>query len=546
VDDGINRRAAAAIVLAFAAAALGSCASLPDARPAAGQPEVLRYAQTDEPDTLNPLLSTKAVSADVGYLAFSYFFNVDDHGAFVPEIATVVPTTENGGISRDGKVITYHLRPGVKWQDGTRLTARDVEYTFKAVMNPKNDVQSRVGYDQIARLGTPDDRTVVLHMRKPFSPIIAVFMGVQGGTPILPAHLLPSDGVLTGVTYNSRPVGSGPFKITRWDKGASIEFDANAAYWRGPPRLAKIVFRKVADAAGALDKLRRGEVDAWFRAEPTNYRELSGLTDYAVTLSPENVIDHIDFNTRDPILQDVRVRRAIKFAIDRDRLIREITGGIYQKTDSDQQFFSWAYDATVPKMRYDPAAARRLLDEAGWTPGPDGILQRNGQRLVLSFAFISGQGTGSQVAAALRDQLRSVGIAMTIRPLAETSMFNSARNGGLLNSGKYQMAYFGWVFDVDPDDSSQYACDQMPPTGQNSLFWCDMTLDAAEADALSSFDLARRKRDYAIVQRELATQVPTIFLFAERSIDVYSKRFTAFRPSPGESSFWNAWQWSVR
>lgn len=543
---GIDPRPAAAAAVACAVAALASCAQQPGTPPAQRPVNELRYAQTDEPDTLNPLLSTKAVSADVGYLAFSYFFDVDDRGAFVPEIATVVPTTQNGGISSDGRTITYHLRRGIKWQDGAPLTARDVRYTFKAVMNPKNDVESRVGYDKIARLDTPDDFTVVLHMRKPFSPIIAVFMGVQGGTPVLPAHLLPGDAVLMGAAYNAKPIGSGPFKIARWDNGADIIFDANPLYWRGPPKLAGIVFRKAADPAAALDMLRRGEVDAWFRAEPTNYRELSGLSDYAVRLSPENVIDHIDFNTRDPILQDVRVRRAIKSAIERDRLIREITGGIYQKTDSDQQFFSWAYDATLPKMRYDPSAARRLLDEAGWAPGLDGIRERNGRRLVLSFAFISGQGTGAQVAAALRDQLRSVGIAVTIRPLAETAMFDSARNGGLLNAGKYQLAYFGWVFDVDPDDSSEYACDQMPPTGQNSLFWCDQEVDAAEADALASFDTARRKRDYAIVQRQLATQVPTIFLFAERSIDVYSKRFTGFRPSPGESSFWNSWEWSVR
>lgn len=525
---------------------LAGCTPQTAPRPEGPTPGVLRYAETDEPDTLNPLLSSKAISADVGYLVFSYFFDVDRLGKFVPDIATTVPTLENGGISHDGKTITYHLRQGVKWQDGRPLTSRDVVYTYRAIMNPKNAVQSRGGYDQIAKIDAPDAHTIVLHMRLPFSPIISVFMGVQGGTPVLPAHLLPQSADLSGLPYNKRPVGSGPFSVTQWIPGDRVVFDANPSYWRGRPKLSRIVFRKAASAAAVLDLLRRNDIDAWLRAEPTDYPQLSALDDFSVHLSPENVIDHIDFNTRNPKLSDVRVRRAIKYAIDRDRLVRDVTAGIYQTTDSDQQFFSWAYDAKVSKMRYDPQNSRRLLDEAGWKIGADGVRERAGRELRLEFAHIEGPGTGPAVGAALRDELRAVGIALVPRSYPDERMFASARDGGLLNSGKYDIAYFGWVFDVDPDDSSEYACNQKPPAGQNSLFWCDPIVDRAEADALATFDVQRRKRDYSRVQRQIADQVPTIFLFAERSVDVYSKRFSGFAPSPGESSFWNAWAWSMQ
>src|SRR5579864_7220139 len=143
-------------------------------------PGVLRYAEIAEPDNLSTLLSTQIVTVDLSYLMFSYFFNVDDHDNFVPEIATEVPTLQNGGLSADGKTITYHLRQGVKWQDGAPLTSRDIVFTFHAIMNPKNNVQVHTGYDQIASVAAPDDYTVIVHMKRVFSPIIAYFMCPQG------------------------------------------------------------------------------------------------------------------------------------------------------------------------------------------------------------------------------------------------------------------------------------------------------------------------------------------------------------------------------
>src|SRR5579864_3982008 len=165
-------------------------------------PGVLRYAEIAEPDNLSTLLSTQIVTVDLSYLMFSYFFNVDDHDNFVPEIAAQVPTLQNGGLSPDGKTIVYHLRHGVQWQDGVPLTAQDIVFTYRAIMNPKNNVQVRTGYDQIQDVQAPDDYTVVVHMRKVFAPIVAYFMCVQGGFAILPAHLLQQYSSLNTVPWN--------------------------------------------------------------------------------------------------------------------------------------------------------------------------------------------------------------------------------------------------------------------------------------------------------------------------------------------------------
>jgi peptide/nickel transport system substrate-binding protein len=130
------------------------------------------------------------------------------------------------------------------------------------------------------------------------------------------------------------------------------------------------------------------------------------------------------------------------------------------------------------------------------------------------------------------------------RPYPSETFLASKQDGGIVYNGKYQLALFSWGVGVDPDDSWLYACDQQPPDGENSTFWCDPKVDAAEKDALSTFDRARRKVDYVIVQREIAENVPMIFLFAQRRADVYSVYFSGFAPAP-TFAYWNAWQWRM-
>jgi peptide/nickel transport system substrate-binding protein len=508
-------------------------------------PGVLRYADIAEPDSLSTLLSTQIVTADLSYLMFSYFFNYDGHDNFVPEIATQVPTLANGGISPDGKTITYHLRRGVKWQDGVPLTSKDIVFTYHAIMNPKNNVQVQTGYDQIASVDAKGDYTVVVHMRTVFSPIVAFFMCMQGGFSILPAHLLAQYPDLNHVAWNAAPIGSGPFKFKEWVHGDHITMEANPLYWRGPPHLKQIIFRFVSDTNTIMTQLQTHEVDAWFRAEPGKYAQLRAIPGYKVYVSPENVFGHLDFNTKDPVLADVSVRQAIESAIDRKRIVADATGGVYEPTDTDQSVFSWANDHHAPFFPYDPTKAQALLTAAGWKLGPDGIRVKDGKRLSLQLSYIGGQSIGEKIADMVQQQEKSVGVEITQKTYLAPLFFAAQQSGGILNSGKYQMAYYGWVSGIDPDNSPLYGCDEFPPKGQNMLFWCDQTLQTAEAGALSTMDQERRTKNYHIISTELGEQAPTVFLFSERRVDIVPVQFQGFVPSPAESAFWNAWQWSM-
>ncbi len=516
-------------------------------RNAAGPiPGVLRYAEIAEPDSLSTLLSTQIVTVDLSYLMFSYFFNFDEHDNFVPEIATEVPTLQNGGISADGKTITYHMRPGVKWQDGAPLTSKDIVFTFQQIVNPKNNVQVQTGYDHIASVEAKGDYTVVVHMRKVFAPIVAYFMCVQGGFSILPAHLLQGNADLNHVAWNNTPVGSGPFKFKEWVHGDHITVEANPLYWRGPPHLKEIIFRVLPDTNTIITQLQTHEIDGWFRADPAQYGQLQALKGYRLYVSAENVFGHLDFNLKDPILSDVRVRQGVESAIDRPRLVKDATGDVFRPTDTDQSVFSWANDHHAPYFPYDPAKAASLLSAAGWQPGPDGIRVKNGKRLSLQLSYIGGQSIAEKIGGLMQQEGKAVGIEITQKSYPAPLFFGAAQSGGILNSGKYQLAYYGWVAGVDPDNSSLYDCDQFPPKGQNSLFWCDPILQKAEDEALGTMDQARRTADYHVISTELGQQAPTVFLFAERRVDIVPQQFQGFKPSPAESAFWNAWQWAMQ
>ncbi len=547
----IALRLAAAFALAtLAGVALASCSKVSQSTsaPTGGGtiPGVLRYADIQEPDSLNPLITTQATVADLEYMAFSFFFNYDDKLNFVPELALEVPTLANGGIAKDGLTITYHMRHGVKWQDGAPLTSKDVAFTFHAIMNPANNVQVRTGYDQIKSVDTPDDYTVVVHMKRVFSPIIAYFMCQQGGFPVVPAHLLAQYPNVNQLPYNSLPIGSGPFRITEWQHGDHITLVANPDYWRGPPKLSKIIFKFVASTNTIKVLLQTHEIDAWFRASSDLYDQLKTIPGYQVLVSDENLFAHIDFNVKDPVVGDPRVRKAVEYAMDRQDMAHTLTHDVDLPATSDIAPYSWAYPHDLPFYNNNPAAARALLDEAGWTVGPNGIRQKNGKPLELQLSYISGNVLGAEVATVVQERLHDVGIALSQKSYPAPLYFGPAQTGGIINSGKFQMAFFAWASGVDPDNSSIYDCDQFPPAGQNDLFWCDKKLDDAEKDTLGTFDQARRIQDYSTIEHELIEQVPTIFVFHDRRIDVFSDNFKGFKPSPATSAYWNTYDWSMQ
>jgi peptide/nickel transport system substrate-binding protein len=543
-----SRRALRSAAMLVSAIVLASCTRVAGttagARHPWTQPDTLRIATSIAPNTLNPILSTEEAEVQFQALALDPLISIDEHGRDVPILAAVVPTLENGGISRDGLTITYHLRHGVRWQDGAPFTSRDVAFSYHAIMNPATLVVTRHGYDQIARVDTPDPYTAVFRLKRPFAPAVQTFFAPSDAPYfILPAHLLERYHDLNRVPFNSSPVGTGPFKVARWLRGDRIEYVANDDYFLGKPKLRRIVFSIVPDENTIASQLRAHEVDWFYAASPRVYPQLTAIDGVALRLVPLNAYYSVLFNTTRVPFDDARVRRAFGLAIDKSRLVRQATFGTTVPATEDLPSFMWAFDPKAGTAARDLPRAEALLDAAGWKRGPEGVRVRNGKRFSVVLSYRTDSATDRDVVIVLAAMLKDAGIEASLKSYV-TSLLYGPPGTGIQADGKYDVSVQTWYAGSDPDDSTQLTCDQVAPKGYNWTRYCNPAMDAAQRTALSHYDRPTRKRAYATVQQLLARDAPSVYFWWPRQIEAVNTDLKGFRPD-GIAEDWNAYQWSI-
>lgn len=528
-------------------AALSTCALALSACTRIGEPpphtQMLIVATRNDPYGLNPLFLNGGTAERIGALGYSYLTYYDPRGNMIGDVALQVPSTSNGGVSRDGSRVTYHLRPGARWQDGAELTSRDVAFTFGAIMSPANAVTTRTGYDRVASVETPDAGTVIVRLKEPYSPIVAEFFGGDSIYPILPAHLLARLRDLNHAAFNSSPVGSGPFVFTRWLHGDRIDADANRTYFLGRPGLDRIRLRTIQSSSTLTTQLMTHEIDATFGADVTDLAVLRAIPDHRVVVTHVPGLFYVGFNLGDPVAGDAAVRRAYALAIDRHALVDKVTNGVYLPDTGLRGLFTWAYDPRAGNVPYDPRRARAVLSHDGWLPGPDGTRVKNGQRLELQLAYASGRRTEEAFALLIAAQERAVGIDVSIKAYAYEKIF---ANDGPLAEGRYQVALASLIANYDAAAGWVIACSQVAPKGFNQARYCNPAVDRALDEASSSFDRATQLREYSFVQRQLLADLPIYALCQTAEIDVIPTGLKGFEPSVIGDPYISVVRWHFR
>jgi peptide/nickel transport system substrate-binding protein len=537
--------------IAFAACSRTGDTSAPNAgsgtaRHAWTRPGVLRFATLGDPDSLNPLIGQFQVDVDLSMFWAGYLFNYSDRNELMPELATEVPTLANGGIAKDGLTITYHLRRGVQWQDGSPFSADDVVFSWHAVMNPNTNVQTRTGYDVVRAIDQPNPYTIVIHLTRPFAPFVNTFFTMSATPyPVLPKHLLAKYHDLNQVPYNSKPVGTGPFIVQEWHRGETLRMVANPHYWRGAPKLSEVVYRSIPDENTLTTSVRTHELDLWYNASSTNYPVASKVDGTHALLTPFTQYSLLGFNVKRPVMSEVAVRRALAYATDRKRMIETVTYGVQLLGEGDQPAFSWAHDPNLRPIPFAPDKARAVLDAAGWKVGPGGVRTKNGRRLHLEIATTTGSALGNRVAVLVQSAWRDVGIEAEVKAYAASLMFANFSNGGVVQGGKFDVAFFSWINGIDPDDSTNFMCDQIPPAGNNVFRFCNAELDAQERIAMTSFDRDVRKKAYARIQQIVVDRVPMLTMWFARRFDVANDDLQNYKPAHAVTTFWNTWEYSI-
>lgn len=537
----IRSIAGAALVLAIGVSACSSSTTNESTNATTGRhswtiPGTLRIADASEPVTLNPLLQSSQLETDINRLSFDVLVSADERGEPVPMLAAQVPTTANGGISADGLTIVYHLRKNVKWHDGKPFTSEDVAFTYRAVVNPANNVISRTGYQEIDRVETPDPHTVRFHLKRKFAPFVStVFAESDAVYCLLPAHLLKGMHDINRAAFNSQPIGTGPFKVVNWQRGDHIEYARNDDYFLGKPGIEKVIVKFVPDTNTEYVQLRTHEIDWILDATNRSVPQLRQLPDARLAQTHANGYLSIGFNTSHPIVSDVRVRRGIAAAINRVRINHDILHDTFPLAVADLPRFLWAFDPRLSGPKYDPAAAAKLLTSAGITPQ---------HRVHLAYATLAGNATDAGIVVQVQEALRPLGIDVDVHAAAGPLYFASAENGGILYAGKFDMVSSSWISGTDPDNSSLFTCSAFPPKGNNITHYCSPEMDAAQRMALSSYDRAVRKPAYAKIESLVLRDVTSIYISSAGTNQAVSVDFKNFAPNP-VTSVANAYRWSI-
>jgi peptide/nickel transport system substrate-binding protein len=530
------RRAVLAALLALPLAAAG-CARRSTAAPSN---DLLIVGYDREPDTLNRF--STHILEDIQTCIVEGLTTTDEQMRVVPLLATEVPTLENGGFAMradGGMDVTWKLRPNVKWHDGVPFSSEDVKFTVDAINSPAYNPESTDGFDRITSVDTPDALTAIVHYKEVYAPYDIQFIR---GT--LPKHVLEGRDIDRAQDYNRNPLGTGPYRLTEWKAGEYILLERVPDYWRGngSPRIRRLMFKFVTNTNTRVAQLKSGEVHIVALVPWDKFREISAVPGILVMKTPGNAYEHVTLNEkRFPPFADVRVRRALMYALDRERYSRSILDGLAPVADGPIQPISWAYTSDLRHYRFDPARARALLDEAGWKPGASGIRERGGRPLAFTLITQAGYAIRENVAQAIEQQLRAVGVDVTVELQDGTAI------SSVWFEGRFDAMLHWWQMPSDPELTTFFAADRVPPAGRNINYFRDDELTRLLYESDRTVDRETRKRLLQRAQVILADAVPEIPLYNVTRLDAIPATLLHFKGNPTNTGiFWNVHEWEIK
>jgi peptide/nickel transport system substrate-binding protein len=513
-----------------AAIFLGAVALASTWAPAAAiTPHELSFTEGIDVTTLNPFLATSGNVVDLAGLTMAYFVRYDAERRPVPELITEIPTARNGGISADGRSITYHLKRGVRWSDGAPFDAGDVAFTLRVVADPNNRLTARDAWAHVVKFDEPDKFTIVLHLDRPYAPFVERFFSSYTLGCVLPAHLLGKSTNINEVPYNALPVGIGPFRYTAFRRGDAIEMEANPYYFGRKPKLRKIVYKLISEDNTILTELETGELDMWADVSGGFVERVEHLASVRSELVPVDYMAGIYFQTERPALRDAVVRRALRLATNRPYLFDVVFHRVGVLAESVVAPPTLDF-AQLPRAPFDVAAANKMLDAAGWVRGADGVRAKAGTRLALTIALPAGYAPSEQAAELLRSSWAQLGADVTTKPASSALFFAPADQGGVVQGGNFDAALLSQSSGVYADVSNGYACAYRSPKGLNATRYCNPSVDREIAAYTATYDPRARAAVARRIQKQIDDDAPVIILYERSFLYAHTAHLTNFHP----------------
>lgn len=492
------------------------------------------FVTTADP-TFNPFSPNAFVESNlINELLFPGLTRWDKNLKPAPDLAT------SWNVSDDGLKWTFNLRKGVKWSDGQPLDADDVAFTFNDIVLKKElgANQGATWRNAVTKVNIVNPLRVEFILSRPWASLptyLAYFSGV------LPKHKF--EGVTDPwkfTEFNKKnPVSAGPFKVAQVISGSSVRLVRNENYWGPKAKLQTVNFKIIPDTNAQLAQLLSGDVDMIAVGNPELVTRIKSNKNLKIDLSTANIYYFVALNQNDERFQDVRVRQALLHAIDRPAMIKSVLQGYGQLATGPiapiQKSF---YNANVEKYPYDPAKARALLAQAGWKPGADGIMQKNGKPLVIQMPTASYQQL-LPISLLIQQYWKNIGVKAEIKTMDWNSYIQQ-----VIVKRDYEASAAWWSTPADPDVLPYYDSSSAN-TGNNIPNYKNAKLDQLLENGRKAKTEAARKQIYNEAQALMAKELPYLYLWYPQSITAYNTRLKGMRGITQAADFQYANEWYV-
>jgi peptide/nickel transport system substrate-binding protein len=529
----------ALVTVPLAVPAGASTASAPKAAHAQ-QPKILKIGVTQEIDTLNPFMAIFRTSTDILRTQFDYLtvYSQKDQKP-QPSLA------ESWETSDDKLTWTFHMRKGVKWSDGKPLTAKDPAFTFNKMLTDETAGTANGSYTkEWESVEATDDNTLVIKTKVPLSTMLALDI------PIVPEHIWSKVSKIDAEPEFPM-VGSGPYTASEFAEGQFVKMKANKNYWRGSPKMDELHFISYRNADAAVTALESDQINLVNRLTPTQFDALKGNSDIVVNDAQNRRFNEIVINpgaaTNDgkpigdgnPALKDVKLRQAIATAIDSKTMVDKVWGGYAEEAAGYIPPVFKDYAWTPPddvKRTFDLDEANRMLDEAGYKKGSDGIrTDKQGKPLNLRLLMHAETNLDETGGPFIKGWLKDIGINITLQPRSDDQVNEDTTRGA------FDLAFSGWNANPDPDYVlSLQTCANRPNAqgegGTPDSFLCDQEYDDLYAQQLKEFDPAKRADLVKQMQERLYDQATLVILGYDHALEAYRKdAFEGFPLQPADT-----------
>ena len=453
----------------------------------------LVYGYLTEPNLLNPIIGVSQPDREVPttFVLEGLMYINPETNAAEPWLATSVD------ISDDELEFTFKLREDVTWHDGEAFTAEDVKFTFDAILDPETHSTVYGDFQAIQEVSIIDDYTVKFVLKKINAPFLSMMT-----FPIVPEHILAGQN-MAEAAFNTAPIGTGSFKFESWQAGDQMSFVANENYYLGMPQLDRVVLRVIKDQSALVAALMAGDLD--MTTLTADVISMIDSTDGLKTIQadPSWTID-LWMNGKVAPLNDKAARKAIAYAVDREKFVETICEGQGYVPYSYLPPSSWAYNPDVsPKYTYDPEQAKRLLEEAGYILGIDGIYEKDGVKLSIEMTWPTGDSVREACGQYIQSELSKIGVEVVLRSMDTPSWVATWE-------GNFTSCLVGVSRTYDPEFSKMF---QQGGAWNNYIGYYNEEAERIQNEALSTTDRETRKALYYKLQDLLAEDLPVFQVY---------------------------------